>query len=37
MRMASSRTQEVTALLFALGLAFVCFGGAVLAPTFLTH
>jgi hypothetical protein len=26
-----------TAMLIALGLAFVCFGGAVLASTFIAH
>jgi hypothetical protein len=38
MRESTSRMREFrTALLFALCLAFVCFGGAVVASTFITH
>jgi hypothetical protein len=34
----SHKMREIrTALLVALGLAFVCFGGAVLASIFVTH
>jgi hypothetical protein len=34
----SSKTREIrTALAIALGLALVCFGGAVLAATFIIH
>jgi hypothetical protein len=38
MRDSSSRMRELrAALLFALCLACVCFGGAVAASTFITH
>jgi hypothetical protein len=34
----SAKMRELrTAMLIALGLAFVCFGGAVLASSFVTH
>lgn len=38
MKQSSSKTQETrTAVAIALGLALVCFGGAVLAATFINH
>jgi hypothetical protein len=38
MKQSVSKAQEFkTALAIALGLAFVCFGGAVLASNFVTH
>jgi hypothetical protein len=37
-RLPSQKIREIrTALLVALGLAFVSFGGAVLAAAFVTH
>jgi hypothetical protein len=37
-RTSSTKRRELwTAMLIAVGLAFVCFGGAVLASTFITH
>jgi hypothetical protein len=38
MKVSVSKAQEIkTALAVMLGLALVCFGGAVLASTFVTH